>query len=323
MTGDVPLGRLSKFGDLRSVWPDEARDFTPWMAKEDNPALLSEFLGLGRDGLELEAVERLVGPYRADILCRSTETGQWVLIENQLERSDHSHLGQLIVYAAGLDAGIVVWVCREVTAEHQAAVEWLNDISGEAVSFFAVEIELWRIAGSPLAPRFSAIARPNTWTREAQAAKRTLSDRGLSETKHKQLEYWAALQTLVAAADGPLRPRKPQPLAYIMHGIGRTGVLLCFVMNTQAKWIRAEIYLKGADADERFNLLSEQRGDIEAETGPLDWQELPERTDCRIATPIRECDPSDQEDWPDQHRWLIDRASRLYRVFRPRVAALP
>jgi hypothetical protein len=132
------LGRLQRIGDLRTTWPDEARDFTPWLAQEENLQLLAEFLGLGPEGLELESVEKFVGPYRADILCRDTTSGDWVLIENQLERTDHNHLGQLVVYAAGLEAKTIVWVSKQVLPEHKAAMEWLNGISDGGPKFFAL-----------------------------------------------------------------------------------------------------------------------------------------------------------------------------------------
>ena len=124
------LGRLTRVAERRGTWPDEARAFTPWLTEAENLSMLSDFL-LEPDGLELEAVERLVEPYRADILRRMTDDGSWVLIENHLERTNHSHLGQIVTYAAGLDARLVVSISAGVTLEHRAAVAWLNQIAGE------------------------------------------------------------------------------------------------------------------------------------------------------------------------------------------------
>ena len=89
------LSRLEPV-ELREVWVSESGDFTPWLAKEANLMRLGEALG-GID-LELESQERLVGPFRADILCKDVGADRWVVIENQLECTDHSHLGQLLTY---------------------------------------------------------------------------------------------------------------------------------------------------------------------------------------------------------------------------------
>ena len=319
------LGRLERIADLRATWPDEARDFTPWLAQGENVSLLADFLGLGPDGLEVEAVERFVGPYRADILARDTLEGHWVLIENQLERTDHNHLGQILTYAAGLDARLIVWISREVAPEHAAAMEWLNALAGEeGPSFFAIEVELWRIGDSPIAPRFNAVVRPNDWTRRASSAKKTVEERDLSPLREMQQNYWTGTQDLLAEAGGRVRPLKPQPAQWVAHGIGKTGVLLSEVMSARENWIRVEIYLTGPSAKGRFHALLNQREKVEAVLGyELDWQELPGGNDSRIAAYLREVDPTDETDWPRQHAWIVDRLIELDRVFRPLVAELP
>ncbi|MDA3857468.1 MAG: DUF4268 domain-containing protein, partial [Roseovarius sp.] len=123
------LGRLRRV-ELRNIWQSEAQDFTHWLAREDNLTLLGETLGID---LELEAVEQNVGPFRADILCKDTLSDRWVLVENQLERTDHTHLGQLMTYAAGLDAVTIVWIAARVADEHRAAMDWLNEITDSEV----------------------------------------------------------------------------------------------------------------------------------------------------------------------------------------------
>jgi hypothetical protein len=148
MTDAKTLGRLEKI-ELRDIWRTEAMDFTPWLAQSENLALLGEALGME---LEIEAQERNVGPFRADILCKDALDGSWVLIENQLEHTDHTHLGQLLTYAAGLHAATIVWVAGRFTDEHRAALDWLNEVTGEKFRFFGVEVELWRIGSSPAAP---------------------------------------------------------------------------------------------------------------------------------------------------------------------------
>src|SRR6516164_3926241 len=123
-TVQVPLGKLERV-DVRRVWANEAGGFTPWLAQDENITLLGEAIGIE---LDVEAQEKAVGPFRADILCKDAATDNWVLIENQLERTDHTHLGQLLTYAAGLDAVTIVWVSPNFTEEHRATLDWLNKI---------------------------------------------------------------------------------------------------------------------------------------------------------------------------------------------------
>jgi hypothetical protein len=137
MSSIVPLGRLEKV-ELRHAWPDERANFTPWLAQEENLAQLGEAIGLQ---LEPEAVEKQVGRFAADILAKSMPDERWVLIENQIEPTDHCHLGQLLTYAAGLDARIIIWIAEVFREEHRAAIDFLNTATSEEYAFFAVQLE--------------------------------------------------------------------------------------------------------------------------------------------------------------------------------------
>ena len=171
------LGKLDRV-DLRTVWETEAGAFTPWLAREDNLALLGETVGIE---LELEAQEKDVGPFRADLLCKDTASGAWVLVENQLERTDHTHLGQLLTYAAGLQAVTIVWVAARFTEEHRATLDWLNEITDDRFNFFGLEVELWRIGTSPVAPeiqrRLQAERLEQNGSRQSQGDRRRGTDR--------------------------------------------------------------------------------------------------------------------------------------------------
>jgi hypothetical protein len=159
--GLISLGRLEKV-DLRDIWTTEATDFTPWLARQENLAVLGETLGIE---LELEAQERAVGPFRADILCKDIGTDRWVLIENQLERTDHVHLGQLLTYASGLEAVTIIWIAARFTEEHRSTLDWLNRITDESFRFFGLEVELWRIGTSAAAPKFNIVSKPSACDR--------------------------------------------------------------------------------------------------------------------------------------------------------------
>ncbi len=175
------LGKLDKKTSLRSVWKDEARDFTPWLAKDENLALLSEALQL--DNLIVVERESDVGNFSLDILAKEESSERIVVIENQLEDTNHDHLGKLITYAAGKGADTAVWVVKRARNEHRKAIEWLNNMTGEGIGFFLVEVELWTIDGSNPAPHFNVVERPNVWAKAA-------NDRNLSKTERMELEFW-------------------------------------------------------------------------------------------------------------------------------------
>ena len=197
------LGRLERVS-LRNVWLTEAADFTPWLAQGDNLKLLGETIGIE---LQCEGQEKEVGPFRADILCKDTATDNWVLIENQLERTDHTHLGQLLTYAAGLDAVTIVWITQRFTEEHRAALDWLNEKTQEGINFFGLEVELWRIGDSRIAPKFNIVSKPNEWTRTVRDG----ASGEMTEAKRIQLNFWTAFKAFMDERGGlPCTSPKPQ-----------------------------------------------------------------------------------------------------------------
>lgn len=314
------LGKLVRV-ELRDIWMSESSDFTPWLAREENLLILGETLGLE---LELEAQEKAVGPFRADILCKDIETNAWVLVENQLERTDHSHLGQLLTYASGLEAVTIVWIAARFTEEHRSTLDWLNRITDETFRFFGVEVELWRIGDSPAAPRFNIVSKPNNWNKLVTQAARAIDEAELTGTRALQLAYWGALGSLLMARGGPLaRERKPQPQSWMSYSIGRSGFGVNASMARPKRQVRAELYMSHPNAKAWFHLLHAQKGQIEAELGyPVDWEELPEGKDTRVSVPLNDTDPENQADWPRQHEWLVNRLNDFYRVFAARVKVL-
>ncbi len=181
----MALGRLEQV-DLRSVWKSEPYDFTPWLAEAENLQFLSECLEL--PGLELVRTEHPVESFSADIVCKVVDTDQYVLIENQLEKTDHIHIGQILTYAAKFDAKIIVWIAQRFTEAHRAAVDWLNHISGDQYGFFGVEVRAVRIGTSDVAPLFDVVAKPNEWTKPETIATARQAD--LSAEHQKNIEFW-------------------------------------------------------------------------------------------------------------------------------------
>lgn len=314
------LGRL-ECHELRDVWPSEAADFTPWLARPENLDLLGQALGLR---LELEAQERAVGPFRADVPCRDMDEEHWVLIENQLERTNHGHLGQLLTYASGLEAVTIIWIAAQFTEEHRSTLDWLNKITDDSVRFFGLEVELWRIGNSPAAPKFNIVAKPNNWSRAVAKAAHAIDETDLSELRISQREYWAALNKLLDEMGGPVAGnRKPQPQGWKVFPIGRKHFHLTAVASRPNRQIRVELHISGDSAKLLFERLKQDQRSIERQLGyALEWEELSEQKDSRISIYMNDIDPADPSGWPDQHRWLAERLNDLHRVFAPRLRAV-
>ncbi len=321
------LGRLEPVS-LRHVWTNEASDFTPWLAVPENIALLGETIGMD---LEVEAQERLVGPFRADILCKETLSGDWVLIENQLERTDHIHLGQIVTYAAGLEAKTIIWIASRFTEEHRAALDWLNEITGEEFRFFGIAVEAWRIGDSPPAPRFHVISSPNDWSRQVRSGAKQVRDGELTESKQLQLEFWERFRTYAEEHAECFRPINPMARPIMPIAIGRSGFHLLAVASLTSSEtggfdqneLRAELLIKHPDhAEGAYQQLLAERSSIEAELGErLHWYEAEGVRRRRMAL-IQVADLRDRSQWPKYFRWLTEKLDKLHRAFHPRVKAL-
>lgn len=313
-----PLGRLQKV-ELREAWNSESGDFTPWLAKEENLSLLGEAIGIE---LELESQEKEVGLFRADILCKDTANDNWVLIENQLERTDHIHLGQLLTYAAGLNAVTIVWIAQRFTAEHRAALDWLNEKTNEKINFFGLEIELWRIGDSPIAPKFNIISQPNDWPGAVQKA--AFGDGEVSPHKQLQLKFWTAFKQYMEDKGSFVRCQKPLPQHWTNHAIGRSGVHLDSIVSLwnsetgmKGPEIRAELYLNGPNAKQEFYALEKLKDSIERDLGfPLTWHNPENKAACRLY--VRQSyDFLDEALWPEQFEWLRTKLETMHKVFAP------
>jgi hypothetical protein len=314
------LGRLEKIENLRSIWETEAGAFTPWLAGEENLKLLGKTVGLD---LELEATEKDVGPFRADILCKDTATGSWVLVENQLERTDHTHLGQLLTYAAGLKAVTIIWIADRFTEEHRAALDWLNEITDDRFAFFGLEIELWRIGDSPIAPKFNAVAKPNDWSKTVTTAKRTLDDQTLTGIKQDQLEFWIELRRVMEERGGIVKLAKPHPANWQSFSVGRTNFWLEVRLQARESRLNVNIGCGGPDGKAHFCLLEQDREAIESDLGePLEWCELPNRKQSYIGLSKRNVDPLDRSIWPKQQEWIAETLETFHAAFSQRVKQL-
>ena len=311
------LGTLEKV-DLREVWESENEDFTPWLAREENINKLGQKIGLD---LEVEAQEKRVGKFRADILCKDINTDNWVLIENQLEKTNHGHLGQLLTYATGLDAVTIVWVAATFNEEHKATLDWLNKITDENYNFFGLEIELYKIEDSKIAPKFNLVCQPDNWSQSISREAKRIEQGEVSETKLKQYKFWTELGKELQSADTPLKLQKVYPQHWTNIAVGKTGVHLGATFNTQQERVSAQLYI--IKNKNWFKELESQKDIIEKELGEkLSWQLLPEKAASRIALYRSNSDIENTDDWKEMLKWLVLKLEKLRIVFSPRLKNL-
>lgn len=312
----TPLGKLERI-PLRKAWAHEAGEFTPWLAQADNLTLLAESLGLSE--LELVGTEHPVGDFKVDILC--SDDGGKVIIENQLEKTNHTHLGQILTYAAGVGARKVIWLAEAFRTEHVAALEFLNQHTTDELDFFAVEIELWRIGDSPMAPSFNVVVKPNDWAKTGQQNAKAAAT--TTPTKQRQLKFWTSWQAWLQAKGSNLRTQKPLPQHWTNIALGRSGVHLAATVNSREKRVGMEVYIDHDNSKSMFKQLKAQQTVIDAALGtPLEWMELPDGHACRILQVRTDSPLEDEDQWPAYFAWLEQAALKMSDVFRPLVKDL-
>ena len=303
------LGILHK-APLRGVWPDEARDFTPWLA--DNIDALSESVGIE---LEVKGTEVPIGRYSVDILAEDVGQKRKVVIENQLEATNHDHLGKVLTYAAGVDAEVVIWLASSFTDEHRAAFEWLNRRSQQGVEFFGVRVELLKIDESKPAVNFDLVIVPAE--KVARASRQPSSERG-----EAYREYFQILLDRLRDDHGFTRARKGQPQSWYSFTSGTSGIQYgaTFASGNVA---RVEVYIDtgdGAQNEAAFTFLNDRRVEIESELGhPLEWQELANRRACRICFERPGSIDDAEHDLSQLRDWMVDRLLAFKTVFGPKL----
>ena len=292
---------------LRQLWPNEATDFTPWLA--DNIDLLGHALDMT---LEEAATEAAVGGFSADVVAVNDQ-GETVIVENFLNPSDHRHLGQLITYAAGLGAAYAVLVAQSFRDEHRSALGWLNDISRDGFGFFGVEVAAWRIADSPPAPQLKVVVEPDNWRRAARAA-----DTGRKST---YAQFWGGFLSRLHDAEPRWRGTKtPQRYNWMQFKSAAPGVK--YIARVRPSVLTAQAYIDTGDdtsTSELYDWLHEQRHDIEAAfAGELSWNRLDGRRASVINTNYpNDVNVEDRDTWPALWEWLVPTMSRLSNAIDP------
>ncbi len=292
------LGKMIKITDLRSVWPHEANDFTKWLAQEENLALLSDAINVE---LELEERESSVGNFNVDLYAKESGTDRRVIIENQLEDTNHDHLGKLITYASGKGAEVIVWVVKHARDEHRQAIEWLNQHTDANIGFFLLEIELWQIGDSEKAPRFNIVEKPNDWSKTMKTME------NLSNTSLLRLEFWSGFNEAMSVNQDFTRhfhSRKAAAHNWYDLSIGSSEYHIALTINTQKQNIGADIYID--DNKELFEKFKKHQVEIsQMLNSEVEWREAKKACRIFISTNIN---PQKRENWTKAYNWFLQKA---------------
>jgi hypothetical protein len=309
----MEIGRLESVA-IREVWGHEALDFTPWLLA--NADVLAEALGIE---LELEAAEHGVGGFSLDLVGRDLTHGCALIVENQIEGTDHSHLGQLLTYAGGVaEVGTVVWIASAFRDEHRQALDWLNEHTSEEVRFFGVVLRAVRIADSPPAPLLEVVANPNDWQKRVRAT----TARPAGEREEAYAQFWAALlDELRTRSPGLVGSRTKVPSSNYLPFSADVPNAAVYAVFGQGH-VRVELYIDAQNADrnrEIFDALQVHRAAIEARFGgPIEFDPAEGRQICKLL--VKREAPNAAVLVPERHdelrAWFADTLTRFLPAFR-------
>jgi hypothetical protein len=299
------LAKLTKI-ELRDVWPHEALDFTKWLALEENLDALSEEVGID---IKLIDTEVSVGKFSVDILAEEENTGHKVIIENQLEDTDHDHLGKIITYASGHDAKVIIWVVRDAREEHRQAIEWLNSHTDDEIGFFLIKIELYQIDDSSPAPKFEIISKPNEW---AKTIRTNSTGNDLSNTKLQQLEFWESFKSYVRTKNTSIRLQTTRPQHWYDVSMGSSEAHVALTVNTREDLVGCEVYInKNKDL---YSFLVSNKDEIEKELGePAIWVDAAKASRIKVSRKVNGV--FNEKELESYFAWLYEKTVLFQTVF--------
>lgn len=302
----MELGKMKRIHDLRTVWPHEANDFTKWLSEDANLEELGNAVGID---IDLEERESSVGSFNVDLYATESGSGRKIIIENQLEDTNHDHLGKLITYASGKGAEVVIWIVKRARDEHRQAIEWLNQHTDSNIGFFLVEIELWQINDSLLAPKFNVVEKPNDW------AKTMKSIEGMSETDRLKLEFWQAFNDQMGSNPDfqqEFNLRKPQPCHWYDLSLGTSSYYISLNINTQKKKIDAGLYIP--NDKEVFHRLQEHADAFKEAIGnELEFRDAGKSSRILLYHSIN---VKDRAKWAEAAIWMFEMALKFKKTVK-------
>ncbi len=299
------LSKLTKV-DLRDVWGHESIDFTKWLARQENLEILSEEIGID---IKLSKIEANVGRFSVDILAEEEASGRKIIIENQLENTDHDHLGKIITYASGYDAEIIIWLVRDVREEHRKAIDWLNEHTDENINFFLIKLELWQIEESNPAPKFQMLVSPNEW---AKTIKTSFSSSELTNTNLQQLEFWDKFKNYVREKDRHIRLQTPRPQHWYDISMGSSDGHIDLTLNSRENLIGCGIYI--SENKDLFNFLQSKKVEIEKEIGDsIEWIDAAVASRIKIKKEVSNVFNQDKTE--KYFIWLYEKTVLFQKIF--------
>lgn len=303
----MKLGKLQEI-DIRTVWKHEQYDFSKWLATDENIQELGDTLNLSLTDVE---TEKFVGNYRCDIICKDELTGKMVLIENQLEPTNHDHLGKIITYASGLDAAVVVWIVSSARDEHASAIEWLNKHTDDEISFFLLEVHAYKIGNSDPAPQFKIIEQPNDFVK---TVKTVTQNTALNEARKYYLEFWSQFNDILEQRGRPFNKRKASTDHWYNIAIGSSEAQLEIDLVNKENRIRIGMWI--SNNKELFDLMRQRHEEIEADLGEkLIWERLDGKKASRIFLYISGLNFKEQDNYQQLMNDAIDMAVKMKKVF--------
>ena len=304
----MAIGKLEEV-DIRELWKHEQYDFSEWLSKEENIENLNDILGLTLVDISKETY---VGSYRCDLFAKDETTGIKVIIENQLEMSNHDHLGKIITYASGLDAKVVVWIVKEAREEHRSAIEWLNNNTNSNVNFFLIEIHAYKIGNSDNAPMFQVIEQPNDFIKNNKS---TNSNDTMNKSQSQRVEFWNQFNNVLIERGKPFNVRKATTDHWYNVAIGTSDAHIAITLINKDSVIGVELYI--TDNKELFDKLYQKKDAIEADLGfKLDWRRLNNSKASRIVTFIKGLNFDDHSNYNELMNKTIDLAVLMRDTFK-------
>lgn len=302
------IGKLKEV-DIRELWKHEQYDFSEWLSKKENIENLNEILGLTLVDISKETY---VGTYRCDLFAKDETTGIKVIIENQLEISNHDHLGKIITYASGLDAKVVVWIVKEAREEHRSAIEWLNNNTNSNVNFFLIEIHAYKIENSDPAPMFQVVEQPNDFIKNNKSTNR---DESMNKSQSQRIEFWNQFNNVVIERGKPFNIRKATTDHWYNIAIGTSDAHIDITLVNKDSLIGVELYI--TDNKELFDKLYSRKDEIEEELGfQLDWRRLDNSKASRIVYHIKGLNFDDHSNYDELMNKTIDLAVLMRNTFK-------
>ena len=304
----MEIGKLKEV-EIRKLWSHEQRDFSEWLSKEENISILNEILGLTLVDVSKEVY---VGSYKCDLFAVDESTGTKVIIENQLEPSNHDHLGKIITYASGLDAEVIVWIVKQAREEHRSAIEWLNNNTNNKINFFLIELKAYSIGDSIPAPYFDVIEKPNDFIKNTKGS----DNKGeLNKSQSERLVFWNRFNEILLEKGKPFNMRKASTDHWYDVTIGSSASHLSIELINRDKYIRIGLYM--IDDKEYFDKLYENKDVIEAELGlKLDWVRESSGNVSRIKYNLLGLNFDNHSNYDELINKAIDIAAKMQKVFR-------